>query len=53
VQNVFGTTDVYEAHPPADATILLRGQVLAGMTPDAAPADYVKARATDKAEQKR
>jgi hypothetical protein len=51
VANVFGTTDVYEAYPPADATILLRGQVLAGMTPDSKPAAYAKKRATDKAEQ--
>ena len=27
-----GPTDVYEASPPADARILLRGQVLSGMT---------------------
>lgn len=51
VTNIFGTTDVYEAYPPADATILLRGQVLAGMTPDSQPATYSKARATDKQEQ--
>ncbi len=51
VSNVFGTTDVYEAYPPADATILLRGQVLAGMTPDSEPAVYSKKRATDKEEQ--
>jgi hypothetical protein len=51
VADVFGTTDVYEAYPPADATILLRGQVLSGMTPDAQPANYAKTRATDKQEQ--
>ncbi|MEK0445850.1 MAG: hypothetical protein RLZZ399_1171 [Verrucomicrobiota bacterium] len=51
VADVFGTTDVYEAYPPQDATILLRGQVLAGMTPNSAPAAYAKKRATDKAEQ--
>jgi hypothetical protein len=51
VANVFGTTDVYEAYPPADATILLRGRVLAGMTPDSKPAAYAKKRATDKVEQ--
>lgn len=51
VENVFGDTDVYEAYPPADAKILLRGQVLKGMMPDSAPADYQKKRATDKAEQ--
>ena len=42
VADVFGTTDVYEAHPPADATILMRGQVLKGMTPDSGAADYKK-----------
>lgn len=31
VKDVFGPTDVYEAHPPADATILMRGEVVAGM----------------------
>jgi type 1 glutamine amidotransferase len=51
VSDVFGTSDVYEAYPPADATILLRGQVLAGMTPDAKPAEYPKKRSTDKQEQ--
>jgi len=51
VTDVFGTTDVYEAYPPGDATILLRGQVLSGMTPDSQPADYKKNRATDKQEQ--
>ncbi|MCC7230994.1 MAG: hypothetical protein IT203_11425 [Fimbriimonadaceae bacterium] len=35
VGQVFGTTDVYEAAPPPDSTILLRGQVVAGMTSDA------------------
>jgi hypothetical protein len=40
VDDVFGTTDVYEAHPPADAKILLRGQSLAGMKPTDSPADY-------------
>ena len=42
VTGVFGLTDVYEAHPPADAKILLRGQSLAGLKPDAAPATYDK-----------
>ena len=51
VENIFGDTDVYEAYPPADAKILVRGQVLKGMTPDSAPADYPKKRATDKVEQ--
>lgn len=49
VKHVFGNSDVYEAAPPADATILLRGQVLKGMTADSGPADYVKKnRATGK-----
>ena len=51
VADLFGDTDVYEAYPPADATILARGLVLQGMTPDSAPADYRKRRATDKQEQ--
>ena len=51
VSDIFVTTDVYEAYPPADASILLRGQVLAGMTPGAKPAEYKKKRATDKEEQ--
>lgn len=42
VADVFGTTDVYEAAPPSDATILMRGQVLKGMQPTDAPADYKK-----------
>ncbi len=32
VHGVFGTTDVYEAAPPSDATIIMRGEVVAGMT---------------------
>jgi hypothetical protein len=51
VTNLFGDTDVYEAYPPADATILVRGLVLQGMTPESPPADYRKRRATDKQEQ--
>jgi glucose/arabinose dehydrogenase/azurin/lysophospholipase L1-like esterase len=42
VTEIFGTTDVYEAAPPADAKILFRGLVLKGMNPTDAPADYVK-----------
>jgi hypothetical protein len=42
ITEVFGDTDVYEAAPPADAKILLRGQVLKGMKPEDAPADYKK-----------
>ncbi|MEA2735548.1 MAG: hypothetical protein QOE14_1999, partial [Humisphaera sp.] len=51
VENVFGDSDVYEAYPPPDAKILLRGQVLTGMKPDDAPANYPKKRATDQQEQ--
>ncbi len=51
VGEIFGTTDVYEAYPPADAKVLVRGVVLKGMTPGDAPADYKKKRSTDKAEQ--
>jgi hypothetical protein len=51
VADVFGTTDVYEVHPPADAKIVLRGIVLKGMKPDDAPADYVKRRTPDRMEQ--
>ena len=51
VTDIFGLSDVYEAYPPADAKILLRGQVLKGMTPDSGAADYKKKRSTDKAEQ--
>src|SRR5438034_7469959 len=42
VADLFGDTDVYEAAPPADATVLVRGQVLKGMNPADAPADYRK-----------
>jgi hypothetical protein len=51
VSRIFGETDVYEAYPPADATILVRGIVLKALTPDSEPADYRKPRATDKVEQ--
>jgi len=37
VREIFGPTDVYEVYPPADVTVLLRGQVLEGMKPDDAP----------------
>jgi len=51
VSDVFGDTDVYEAYPPLDATILLRGQVLKGMDPADPPAAYTKKRASDGVEQ--
>ncbi len=47
VGEMFGDTDVYEAYPPEDAEILVRGQVLAGMEPDSKPASYEKKRASD------
>ncbi len=50
VSDLFGMTDVYEAAPPADAKILVRGEVLEGMKADAPPADYKKTR-SDKVEQ--
>lgn len=51
VTEVFGDSDVYEAKPPADATILLRGQVLKGMAPSDPPAAYEKKRASDQQTQ--
>ncbi len=44
VSDVFGDSDVYEAAPPADAKILLHGQVLTGMKPSDQPASYSKKR---------
>lgn len=38
VGEIFGTTDVYEAAPPADAEILVRGQVVSGMKSTDPPA---------------
>jgi hypothetical protein len=51
ITSIFGDTDVYEAYPPADATVLVRGEVLQGLTADSPRADYRKARSTDKQEQ--
>lgn len=51
VKDIFGDTDVYEAYPPEDATILLRGLVINGQSPDAPPATYEKERASDKKKQ--
>ena len=51
VTDVFADSDVYEAYPPKDATILIRGQVLKGMKPTDAPADYAKQRASDGRQQ--
>jgi len=35
--DIWGPTDVYEAHPPADCTVLVLGQVLKGMKPTDEP----------------
>ncbi len=51
VADVFGDSDVYEAAPPEDATVLMRGVVLKGMEKDSEPADYSKKR-KDGVEQK-
>ena len=51
VTSVFGDSDVYEAYPPADAKILLRGLVLKGMSPTDPPAEHSKPRVTDKQSQ--
>jgi hypothetical protein len=51
VSDLFGETDVYEAYPPEDATVLVRGVVLKTLARDSEPADYRKRRATDKQEQ--
>jgi hypothetical protein len=42
VDDVFGTTDVYEAHPPKDAQILMSGEVLSGMNPTDPPVEGPK-----------
>lgn len=42
VEVAFGDTDVYEAAPPEDATILMRGLVLKDMNEDSEPADHMK-----------
>jgi len=40
VDDVWGPTDVYAIGPlPDDATVLVEGQILAGMTPDSPPVD--------------
>jgi hypothetical protein len=51
VTDIYGDTDVYEAYPPPDATILVRGLVLKTLAPDSEPADYRKTRVSDKQEQ--
>ena len=42
VTDIFGNSDVYEAYPPVDAKILMRGLVLKGMKSTDPPADYKK-----------
>ncbi len=44
VRDVFGPTDVYEAYPPEDAKILMRGEVVEGMKPTDPAASYTKKR---------
>ena len=45
VGEIFGDSDVYEAYPPEDARVLLRGFVLKGMDPAGPLSDAVKRRA--------
>jgi hypothetical protein len=42
VKDILGDTDVYEAAPPADASILVRGQVMKNNEPDNPPVSYKK-----------
>lgn len=42
VSNVFGNSDVYEAAPPEDAVVLMRGEVLVGMNEGDPSASYRK-----------
>ena len=42
VEDVFADSDVYEAYPPEDATILMRGLVLENMEPDSKPSTKEK-----------
>ena len=52
VDSAYGDTDVYEAYPPADAQVLLRGVVLKDMDPKSPPSERRKKRSTgDKQEQ--
>lgn len=51
VGEIFADSDVYEAYPPADSTILIRGQVLKAMDPKGPPAAREKTRASDKQKQ--
>jgi hypothetical protein len=51
ITELFGDTDVYEAYPPADADVLVRGLVLQTLERTSPPAEYRKRRASDKVEQ--
>jgi hypothetical protein len=51
IESLFADSDVYEAYPPADAKILVRGAVLNGMQPGDDLASYTKKRKSDSAEQ--
>ena len=42
LEEIFGDSDVYTANPPADAQILVRGQVLKGMKPTDEPVEGKK-----------
>lgn len=48
VTDVWGETDVYEVHPPKDAKILMRGEVVDGLTEGSQPATGRKSTATRK-----
>lgn len=51
VTGVFGDSDVYEVYPPADATVLLRGEVVRDLGRTSPPADRTKTRASDRQTQ--
>lgn len=51
VRDLFGLTDVYEAYPEKDATILIRGEVLSTMEKGSPPATHSKPRKLDGATQ--
>jgi hypothetical protein len=51
VTDVFGDSGVYETNPVAGSTILLRGHVLKGMSPNDPPDTYRKTRKADNREQ--
>lgn len=51
VTEVFGDSGVYETNPVAGSTILLRGHVLKGMSPNDPPDTYRKTRKADNQEQ--